>query len=111
MREPKTMGLQGIVEKQNIHLVFRAIENNMSLVKSESAYDSVVISPLGEIIAETVSYEPMQDSIVTEVKLGTAEPTIYSIVGDIVGWIMFALGFAFMWMEGYVNKKPKKRKE
>lgn len=97
----------GIVEKQNIHLVFRAIENNVSFVKAETAYDSAVVSPLGEIIQETISYNPTQKSISTEVKLGTTKPTIYSNIGDIAGWIVFVLGFVFMFMESYVNKKTK----
>lgn len=97
----------GIVEKQNIHLIFRAIENNVSFVKAETAYDSTVISPLGEIIEETISYEPVVDVINAEVKLGGTEPTIYSRLGDVVGIAMFILGFGFMWMESFVNKKKK----
>lgn len=98
----------GIVEKQNIHLVFRAIENNLPIVKAENAYSSVIVSAMGEIMEETVSYSPEKAIISSLITIGATKPTLYSRIGDVVGLVFFVLGFVMMILEGIVKKASKK---
>ena len=83
----------GIAEKQNLHLVFRAIETRTSIVNAEKAFDSVIVDPYGHILEETVSIEPTEAILVADVPLGTAD-TLYIQFGDVLGWVALA-GMAF----------------
>ncbi len=84
---------EGIAEKQNVHLVFRAIETRTSIVNAEKAFDSALVDPYGHILEETISTEPTQAVLVTDIPLGSAD-TPYLKVGDLLGWVALA-GMAF----------------
>jgi len=84
---------KGIAEKQNIHLVFRAIETRTSIVNAEKAFDSAIVDPYGRILEETISLEPAQAVLVQDVPLGSAD-TVYLRSGDLLGWAALA-GMAF----------------
>lgn len=79
----------GIAEKQNIHLVFRAIETRTAIIKAESAYDSAIVDPYGHILEQSVSLTPATAVLVADVPLGTADAP-YLVIGDVLGWV--ALG-------------------
>lgn len=83
----------GIAEKQNVHLVFRAIETRTSIVNAEKAFDSAIVDPYGRILEETVSLEPTQAVLVQDVPLGSAD-SVYLGTGDVLGWVALA-GMAF----------------
>jgi len=83
----------GIAEKQNLHLVFRAIETRTSIVNAEKAFDSVIVDPYGRILEETVSIEPKEAILIADVPLGTAD-SLYIKFGDALGWVALA-GMAF----------------
>ena len=83
----------GIAEKQNLHLVFRAIETRTSIVNSEKAFDSAIVDPYGRILEETISLEPTQAILVQDVPLGSAN-SFYLKIGDLFGWLALA-GTAF----------------
>lgn len=83
----------GIAEKQNVHLVFRAIETRTAIVNAEKAFDSVIVDPYGRILEETISLEPARAVLVQDVPLGSAD-TIYLRTGDLPGWVALA-GVAF----------------
>ena len=75
----------GIAEKQNVHLVFRAIETRTSIVNAEKAFDSAIVDPYGRILEQTTSLEPTQAVLVQDVPLGTAD-SVYLQLGDALGW-------------------------
>ena len=79
----------GIAEKQNPHLVFRAIETRTSIVNAEKAFDSAIVDPYGHILQETVSTEPTQAILIADVPLGTTD-TLYLTLGDWLGWTALA---------------------
>ncbi|MCL4835307.1 MAG: hypothetical protein KJZ86_22905, partial [Caldilineaceae bacterium] len=83
----------GIAEKQNLHLVFRAIETRTSIVNAEKGFDSAIVDPYGHILQEAVSLEPTQAVLVSDVPLGSAD-TPYLFLGDWLGWVALA-GMAF----------------
>ncbi len=72
-----------IADKHYTHLVFRAAENRVAMVKADGGgFDSAVISPVGRII-EMVSDPEGREAIVSaEVPIGTGRGTLYSYIGD-----------------------------
>ena len=84
---------EGIAEKQNLHLVFRAIETRTGIVNAEKAFDSAIVDPYGRIQEETSTKEPTQAILVADLPLGTAD-TPYLKLGDLLGYVALA-GMAF----------------
>ncbi|MBC8508693.1 MAG: apolipoprotein N-acyltransferase [Chloroflexi bacterium] len=97
----------GIAEKQNLHLVFRAIETRTSIVNAEKAFDSVIVDPYGHILEETVSTEPTEAILVADVPLGTAD-TLYIQFGDVLGWIALAGMAFFTFFSGKLAERGKR---
>lgn len=84
---------RGIAEKQNVHLVFRAIETRTGIVNAEKAFDSAIVDPYGRILKQTSSLEPTQAILVADLPLGTADSP-YLVLGDWLGWVAL-IGMAF----------------
>ncbi len=83
----------GIAEKQNLHLVFRAIETRTGILNAEKAFDSAIVDPYGRILEETSTKEPTQAILVADLPLGTAD-SLYLKLGDVLGYVALA-GMAF----------------
>ena len=94
----------GIAEKQNLHLVFRAIETRTSIVNAEKAFDSAIVDPYGHILQETISTEPTQAILIADVPLGTAD-TLYLTLGDWLGWAALAGMIFFTIFSGKLVKQ------
>lgn len=90
------------------HLVFRAIENRLSLAKADSLFDTAIIDPHGRILARNVNDIDMAQAkaiaegrtlpsktLIADVPLGTGD-TFAVQFGDWVGWlaIIFAIVMA-----------------
>lgn len=75
-----------IAQKHYSHLVFRAVENRMAMVKADVAWDSAIIDPYGNIIESFVTVEPGQAVLTGSIPLSSSR-TIYTLMGDWVGWI------------------------
>jgi len=84
---------EGIAEKQNVHLVFRAIETRTGIVNAEKAFDSAIVDPYGRILEQTSTRDPVQAILVADLPLGTAD-SLYLKLGDWLGWVALA-GMAF----------------
>ena len=84
---------EGIAEKQNLHLVFRAIETRTGIVNAEKAFDSAIVDPYGRILEETSTKEPTQAILVADLPVGTAD-SLYLKLGDLMGYVALA-GMAF----------------
>lgn len=94
----------GIAEKQNIHLVFRAIENRVAIINSEKAFDSAIVDPYGHILEETVSVTPEKAILVADIPIST-ETTIYQYLGDWFGWLTLIGMLMFMFFSKKLIKK------
>ncbi len=78
-----------IAAKHYSHVVFRAVENRVAMVKADIAFDSAIIDPYGRIIKRAVKPESEPATLVADVPLGTANaPAIF--LGDWVGWLCLA---------------------
>jgi apolipoprotein N-acyltransferase len=84
---------EGIAKKQNVHLVFRAIETRTGIVNAEKAFDSAIVDPYGRILEQTSTLEPTQAILVADLPLGTTDSP-YLKLGDLLGWVALG-GMAF----------------
>ncbi len=92
-----------IAEIHYTHVVFRAVENRVAIVKADGSFDSSIIDPYGRILALAAFPEGGEATLVADVPLGTGKGTITTRLGDWMGWL--ALGgmaffiFAGKWLE------------
>lgn len=92
-----------IAKKHYTHSIFRAVENGVSVVKAEWAYDSVIIDPFGRIIEKSISTTPIEAVLVAAVPLDGSK-TLYSNIGDILGIISLIGMFVIPIINNLENK-------
>lgn len=79
--------VSAIARTHYTHLVFRAIENRVSMVKADSRFDSAIIDPWGRILASTVDpHGRTQATLVADVPLGSGTSPWVSF-GNWLGWL------------------------
>jgi apolipoprotein N-acyltransferase len=88
-----------ITYKHYTHLVFRAVENRVTMVKADAGFDSAVIDPYGRVVALATEPEGGEATLVVNVPLGSGEGTLNSHLGDWFGWLCLA-GLAFFTVGG-----------
>ena len=91
--------------KHHTHLVFRAVENRVSMVKADNGgNDSLIVDPYGRIIAAaiTIGGDRTGQAVVADVPLGTGD-TLAVHLGDWTGWIALT-GMAFFIVYDVVTK-------
>ena len=85
------------------HLVFRAIENRVSMVKADSRYDSAIIDPWGRVLTKSVSRAgDRQVTLVADVPLGSGSSSWVSF-GNWLGWLIVAGGAAVVILATWVR--------
>ncbi len=87
-----------ITEKHYTHVVFRAIENRVALVKADGGFDSVIVDPYGRILALATRPGGGAATIVADVPIGTGK-ALAVWMGDWIGWLSLA-GMAFFVVGG-----------
>lgn len=75
-----------VATKHYTHVVFRAVENRVPMVKADVAFDSAIIDPYGRIIKRAVTPNVGPATLVADVSLGTGN-TLAMRLGDWVGWL------------------------
>ena len=75
-----------IAEKHYTHLVFRAVENRVSMAKADTAYNSAIVDPWGRVVESAVSTRPERTTVMASVPLGT-DPAPLVRLGDWTGWL------------------------
>ena len=65
----------GIADKHYAHLVFRAAENRVAMVKTDRSYDSAIIDPRGRIVDSEVSTAGEQATLSAPIS-GHAPPAL-----------------------------------
>lgn len=99
-----------IATKHYTHLVFRAVENRVSLVKADnSGNDSVIIDPYGRILASAITPGGDRNGqiVMADVPLGMSNSLVVRL-GDWTGWIALA-GMVFFIIYDPVTKARAKR--
>ena len=75
------------------YLTFRAVENHTAFIATDTSHLSAIVDGNGRQIAVNTDFEGSPLVLVADVPMGTGA-TIYSSIGDVLGWISLA-GFAF----------------
>ncbi len=88
------------------HLVYRAIENRVSMVKADSRYDSAIIDPWGRVLTKSVSRDgDRQVTLVADVPLGSGSSPWVSF-GNWLGWLIVAGGVGVVVVATWVRMRP-----
>lgn len=98
-----------IADKHYTHVVFRAVENRVAMVKADGGYDSAIIDPYGRILAQAAFPEGGEATLVADVQIGTGNGTLGTRLGDWAGWLglagMIFFGFGGRWLEKKAGKQ------
>ncbi len=87
-----------IASKHYSHLIFRAIENRVTMIKADVGYDSAIVDPYGRIIERAVT--PGYDCaiLVADVPLGKRNALSITL-GDWIGWLsIICMGIFIIYM-------------
>lgn len=81
---------------------YRAIEYRTTMIRSTNSGYSVVVNPVGKVIADLPLFE--EKSLYTSVPIYERTKTTYSIFGD---WLPLICGIAFFWLciKSFINQK------
>jgi apolipoprotein N-acyltransferase len=77
---------KGFGEQLWQNVTFRAAENRTAMVVTGAASVSAIIDPYGRLIALDFDRDGSELVMVGDVTLGTGNGTIYSSIGDVLGW-------------------------
>lgn len=92
---------------------FRAVENQTAVVVTGATSVAAIISPYGQLVALDVNKDGSEVVLVGDVSLGSGSGTLYSSLGDILGWAALAGLAAFlvyMSVEKRLSKNAAQRK-
>lgn len=78
-----------VAAKHYTHLVFRAVENRVALVKADLAYDSALIDPRGRVLENRVSPGGSDAIVLADIPLGPRQHWVRAL-GDWFGWLCLA---------------------
>ena len=93
--------------------VFRAVENQTAVVVTGATSVAAIINPYGQLVALDVNKDGSEVVLIGDVSLGSGAGTLYTSLGDILGWAALAGLVAFlvyMAVEGRQAKKEAKHK-
>jgi apolipoprotein N-acyltransferase len=93
---PSNDPVPSLAETHYTHLVFRAIENRVSLIKADKMRDATAIDPWGRVVAKEVDKRGRRSTLVADLPLGTHD-TLFVRLGDwaaflcAAGWVALRL--------------------
>lgn len=99
----------GIEQKHSTHMVFRAIETGMGLLKADSRHDSIVVDPWGRIVSYEVVTGGGSNLLVADLPyrdLGAPE-TLYVRFGDWFAWLMGAVVVAMLGLSFQLRRRDR----
>ena len=94
------------------NVTFRAVENQTAVVIAGATSVAAIIDPYGRQVELDVNKDGSEVVLVGDVSLGSGEGTLYTSLGDILGWVTLAgLVFFIIYqsVEGIRSKKEAKR--
>ncbi len=95
------------------NITFRAVENRTAIVTTGATSVAAIIDPYGRQVALDVNKDGSAVVLSADVSLGSGAGTLYSSLGDILGWVTLAGLVAFMvyqTIEGSLAKREARRK-
>jgi apolipoprotein N-acyltransferase len=92
-----------------IQMVFRSVENRIPTVKADGAFSASIIDPYGRILAKR-SGAPEGEAFALVADVPVVESgTLYTHVGDWMGWLSIAGMVVFMVLPGILKKGQGKK--
>ncbi len=91
--------------KHYTHVVFRAVENRVAMVKADGGYNSAIIDPYGRIHALAVFPEGGGATLVADIPIGSGKGTLTTRLGDWMGWLGLAGLVFFAFGSGWLEKR------
>ena len=90
------------------NVTFRAVENQAAMVVTGATSVAAIIDPYGRQVALDVNKEGSEVVLVGDVSLGSGDGTLYTSIGDILGWITMAGLVAFIIYQSVEGRRAKK---
>lgn len=94
-----------IGDKHFAHVIFRAVENRVAMVKADGGFDSVIVDPYGRIRALKSGTYNREGTLVADVQIGNGRGTLTTHLGDWVGWLALAGLLFFSFGSGWLAKR------
>ena len=105
------MEFPGFGEQLWQNTTFRAVENQTAVIVSGATSVAAIIDPYGRQVALDVDKNGSEEILIADVSLGSGKGTLYTSLGDLLGWVAMA-GFAgfivYQTVEGSRAKKAVK---
>jgi apolipoprotein N-acyltransferase len=95
------------------NMTFRAVENQTAVIVTGATSVAAIINPFGRLVALDVNKDGSEMVLTGDVSLGSGYGTLYTSLGDILGWAALAGLVAFlvyMAVEKRLNKKEAQSK-
>ena len=89
------------------HVVFRAVENRMTMIKADGGFDSAIIDPYGRVLKSAIIPKGGEATLVADVPLGSGD-SIAVRLGDWFGWICLIGILFFTFSKRWLIKRAKK---
>jgi apolipoprotein N-acyltransferase len=96
----------GISEQNWTHFVFRSVENQVPVVNADRGYYSMITDSHGRILADTRTPEGSSEVVIADVTLADGN-SLYTLLGDWLGYITLAGYVVFMVFQYRVEKQAK----
>ena len=90
------------------NLTFRAVENHTAVVVTGATSVASIVDPYGRIVALDVNKDGSDVVLVGDVTLGSGKGTLYTFLGDVLGWATLAGLVGFMVYQSVEGRKAKK---
>ena len=94
-----------IADKHYTHVIFRAVENRVAMVKADGGFNSAIIDPYGRIIDLAVFPDGGEATLVADVQIGDGQGTISTHLGDWAGWLGLMGMIFFTVGTGWLQKR------
>jgi apolipoprotein N-acyltransferase len=92
------------------NVTFRAVENRIAAVVTGATSVAAIIDPYGRQVALDVNKEGSEVVLVGDVRMGSGEGTLYTSLGDMLGWISLASLVAFVIYQVVEERSAKRTK-
>jgi apolipoprotein N-acyltransferase len=100
----------GFGEQYWTNITFRALENRTAMVVTSRATGSAIIDPYGRQVALTLN-PGEQAVLVGDVSLGSGDGTLFTTLGDWLGWLSLASWVFFVIFQMVEERRHKKARE
>jgi apolipoprotein N-acyltransferase len=90
------------------NMTFRALENHTAAVVAGATSVAAIIDPYGRQVALDVLKDGSEVVLVDDVSLGSGEGTLYTSLGDILGWASMVALVGFIVLQVVEGRRAKK---